>query len=53
LRLDVEAADALDRIAEELDACRCFGGCGVQIDDAAANGVFANRAHDVGALVSQ
>ena len=45
---DLEVADLLDRVAEELDPQRVFLGGREHVDDAAAHGDLAAAADDVG-----
>ncbi len=53
LRLDRKLAHRFDAVAEEVDAHRCVGRGGKEIDDAAAHRVLADGAHDVAALVAE
>ena len=53
LRLDTKGTHRLDRIAEKLDAHREVGAGCEEVEDAAANGVLADRADDVAADVSE
>ena len=53
LRLQRERANALDRIAEELDASGPVRACGKEIEDAAAHRIFPRRADDVDPPVSE
>ncbi len=52
LRGGIEAADGFDFVAEEFDADRALGFGGVDIEDAAAQGVLAGHFDDVGGGVA-
>src|SRR5580693_6082140 len=52
LRLRVEAANALDGVAEQVDAHRCRLAGGEYVDDAAAQRIFAGIHHRAGAPVA-
>ena len=48
----IEAAHALDLVAEEIEAQRLFFARGKQVDDAAAHGELAGIAHRLGAAIA-
>ena len=45
LRVGVEGPDAFERVAEEVEAERCFHTCGIEVDQSAAHGVLAGLPH--------
>ncbi len=53
LRFEIESANGLDGIAEELDANRCRRGCGKAVENSAAHRVLAGRTDNVDALVAE
>src|SRR5581483_8792206 len=52
LRHRIEAADRLDRVAEEIDAQRLLGPRREEIDDATAHRVLAGLAHRLGPAIT-
>ena len=52
LRIRIEAADRFERVAEQIEPQGLLGSRWKQIDDAAAQGVFARLAHRIGADIA-